>query len=426
MRTLIKNGFILPMTAKEDSQKADILIEGAKIKEIGNEIRGDFHNVIDASERIILPSFVNAHTHLAMVLMRNFKDDRENLQAWLSEIWPIEAKLEGSDVYWASKLALAELIRSGCTSFADMYFHPWETAKVARESAVRAVIGIPIIGDDKEAERCFKEYIPRIEDAKDGCENIRADAAPHAIYTCTDKAYIKAFAWAKENGARLNTHASETEREVADSLKATGLRPVEYLESLGVLDKNVYLAHGVFLSDKEMEILRERNVSVVHNPSSNAKLASGIAPIAAYREKGINTALGTDGASSNNNLNMLFEMRISSMLSSVSTKKPSALSCYEIIRMATINGAKALGLDEKIGTIEEGKDADLIIMNLDKANTAPGNDPYSAIVFSSGERNIEYVFSSGSLLLDKGELTTIDEDEAVRNVKKQWKDLLGR
>ncbi len=426
MTTLIKNGFILPMTDKNDSRKADILLEGSKIKDIGKDITGSFDRVIDAESKIVLPSFVNAHTHLAMVLMRNFKDDNENLQQWLSEIWPIEAKLSDDDVYWASKLALAELIKNGCTTFADMYFHPWQSARAVRESKVRGILGIAIIGDDKEAERCFREYVPRIEDAADGYAKIRIDAAPHAIYTCTDKAYIRAASWAKENGAFLNTHIAETEKEVTDSIKSTGLRPIEYLDKLGVLDGNAYLSHGVFLSEKELSILKEKNIAVVHNPVSNAKLASGIAPITEYKKKGINVALGTDGASSNNNLNMLFEMRIASLLSSASTKKPSQLSCYEIIKMATINGAKALGLDEKIGTIEKGKDADLIIMDLDKANTAPGNDPYSAVVFSSDERNIEYVFSSGHLLLDKGELTTLDEDEAVKNVKRQWKDLLGR
>ena len=182
----------------------------------------------------------------------------------------------------------------------------------------------------------------------------------------------------------------------------------------------------MFFDDAELEILRKKDVSIVHNPSSNAKLASGIAPIAKYRTDGMNIALGTDGASSNNNLNMINEMRLASMLSSVSTGKPSALSCYDVIRMATADGAKALGLDTRIGTLEEGKEADLLVMNMKKVNTCPVNDPYSAIVFSSDARNIEYVFSSGEMLLEKGTLTTLDEDEIMKNVTMQWNDILRR
>ncbi len=427
MKTLIRNGLVIPMTGKNDIRKADILIENNKISQIKDSVEGKFDKIIDADGSFILPSFVNAHTHLAMELMRNFKDDRENLQDWLSEIWPIEAKLNDRDIYWASKLGIAELIRSGCTTFADMYYHAWETAKACRESGIRGILGVAIIGDGKVAEKNFKEDATRIKDAADGYENIRIDAAPHAIYTCSDDAYVIAAEWAAENGALLNTHLSETQKEVDDCIRTKGERPVSYLNRLGIFDRvKTYLAHGVFFDDAELEILRKKDVSIVHNPSSNAKLASGIAPIAKYRTNGMNIALGTDGASSNNNLNMINEMRLASMLSSVSTGKPSALSCYDVIRMATADGAKALGLDTRIGTLEEGKEADLLVMNMKKVNTCPVNDPYSAIVFSSDARNIEYVFSSGEMLLKKGTLTTLDEDEIMKNVTMQWNDILRR
>ena len=212
MKTLIRNGLVIPMTGKNDIRKADILIENNKITQIKDSVEGKFDKIIDADGSFILPSFVNAHTHLAMELMRNFKDDRENLQDWLSEIWPIEAKLNDRDIYWSSKLGIAELIRSGCTTFADMYYHAWETAKACRESGIRGILGVAIIGDGKVAEKNFKEDATRIKDATDGYENIRIDAAPHAIYTCSDDAYVIAAEWAAENGALLNTHLSETQK----------------------------------------------------------------------------------------------------------------------------------------------------------------------------------------------------------------------
>ncbi len=427
MKTLIKNGLIIPMTGKDDIAAADLAIEDGKISEIKESIEGRFDRIIDASGCFVLPSFVNAHTHLAMELMRNFKDDKENLQDWLSEIWPIEAKLNDKDIYWASKLGCAELIRTGCTTFADMYYHAWETAKACRESGMRGILGIAIVGDGNAARRSFETDAVRTEEAAEGYGNIRIDAAPHAIYTCSSDTYVIAAEWALENNALLNTHLSETQKEVDDCLRETGKRPVMYLDSLGIFDKaKTYLAHGVFFSDEELEILKDKDVSIVHNPSSNAKLASGIAPVAEYKKKELNIALGTDGASSNNNLNMLNEIRLASMLSSVSTRKPSALSCYDVIKMATIDGAKALGLDSRIGTLEKGKEADLIIMNMNNVNTCPVNDPYSAIVFSSDSRNIEYVFSSGRMLLEKGSLTTLDEEEIMRNVSLQWNDILKR
>ncbi len=426
MSTLLKNAKILTMTHKEGILEGDILIENGKIHALGKDIDSTFGEAIDLKGKIVLPSFINGHTHLAMVLMRNYKDSTENLQHWLSEIFPIEDKLNDDDIYWASLLGISEMIKSGCTTFSDMYFNTWQTAKACKESNVRGIIGVTFFGDENETKKRIRELVPRLEDAVDDDPNIRIDAAVHAIYTCTAGTYKLARKWADSRGVFINTHLSETKKEVDDCIKQFGMRPVEYLDSLGIFNSKTYCAHCVWLSDKEIDILSKKKVSIIHNPSSNCKLASGIAPVSKYIKAGINVSLGTDGASSNNNLNMLKEMNLASMLSSASTLKPSELSPFDVLKMATIDSARSLGLDDKIGTLEVGKDADLIVMDMDKVNTTPLNDPYSAIVFSSDRENIEYVFSKGIKLLEKGKLTTIDEDKTKRNVNRQWNDIKRR
>ena len=426
MSTLIRNAEIIPMTERDLHFCGDILIENGRIAAIGT-IDGDADEVIDGSKMIALPSFVNAHTHSPMVLMRNYKDTCEELMSWLSEIFPIEDKLQDEDIYWGSKLAIAEMIQSGCTTFADMYFQSWNTARAVRETGVRAVLGLTLFGDGEETKRRFGEFVPRIEEAMDGSDMIRLDAAPHAIYTCTADTYRLAVEWTKERGHYLSTHLSETMTEVNDSLKNNGMRPAEYLDSLGVFSVPCYLAHCVHLSDSEAGMLASHErISIVHNPASNMKLASGIAPVRKYREMGLNVSLGTDGASSNNNLSMMKEINLAAMLSIVSNMTPSAARPYDILSMATINGARALGLDSRIGTIEEGKDADIVLINTDDVNMTPLNDPLSAVVFAADRKSIDTVFCKGKKLLEHGELKTIDKDEAIANTYRCWDSILRR
>lgn len=426
MKTLFKNATIIPMTEDKYHFVGDMLIEDDKIIKIAQSINDTADHTINCEGKIILPAFVNCHTHLAMTLMRNYKDDTLDLFSWLSQIWPIEDKLVDEDIYHASILGLGEMIKSGCTTFADMYFNTWETARACTETGMRGIIGLTFFGDENESRRRIKELVPRLEDAIGENNNLRIDAAVHAIYTCSPGTYSLCKEWAEDRGTYFNTHLSETKKEVEDSIKEFGLTPARLLDSLGVLNERTYLAHGVWLDEEEQDIISRRGSSIIHNPSSNCKLASGVAPVAAYKSKGINVALGTDGASSNNNLNLLKEMNLASMLSSVSTLTPSILSPYDIIKMATKDGAKALGLDNKIGSLESGKEADFIVLDMNKLNTTPTNNPFSAIVFSLDRSNIEYVYSSGKALLDKGLLTTIDEDKAIRNTYRQWNDILNR
>ena len=413
------------MTKRDCFFKGSILIENGIITEIG-QVERSADSIIDASSMIALPSFVNAHTHLSMVLMRNYKDTAENLQDWLSEIFPIEDKLNDEDIYQASRLGAAELIQSGCTVFADMYFHAWNTVKAIKEAGIRGIIGQTFMNDENDAEFRIEEIAPRILEAIGNDDMLRLDAAVHAIYTSTPDCYIRAAEWVKERGVRLHTHLSETRKEVDDCIAAYGKTPVELFNDIGVFSVPVYAAHGVHINEEEMEILKEHDVSIVHNPASNMKLASGIAPVKKYREKGINTALGTDGASSNNNLSMIKEMNTAALLQTIANMTPSAVRPYDIIEMATIGGAKALGLDNRIGTIEKGKEADIVLINTADANMSPLNDPFSAIVFSADRKNVDTVFCKGRKLLEGGKLLTIDKAEAIAKTNERWEDILRR
>lgn len=413
------------MTERNLSFVGDISIKDGFIEGINNTF-GKYDEVVDATGKIALPSFVNGHTHLAMVLMRNYKDTCSNLMDWLSEIWPIEDKLNGEDIYAASKLGAIELAKSGCTVFADMYFQAENTVKALKEVGIRGIIGQTFFGDEKEAERRIRESVPLIDEAIGSDDRYRVDAAVHAIYTCTAGCYRAARKWIDSRNGYLHTHLSETAKEVEDSIKEFGMRPAAYLESLGVLNAKTYLAHCVWFNDEDIEIVKKHGASVIHNPSSNCKLASGIAPIAEYRKNGIRVGIGTDGASSNNNLNMLKEMNLASMISTVSTMDPGAVTPYDIISMATAEGAAALGLDDKIGTIEVGKEADILIMDMDRINTTPFNDPFSAIVFSADRSNIDTLFCKGVKILENGNICTVDEKEVIENTIIRWEDIKRR
>lgn len=425
MRTLIKNALILPMTERNLSFVGDISIKDGFIEKI-NGTAGEYDEVIDAQGKIALPAFVNGHTHLSMVLMRNYKDTCSNLMEWLSQIWPIEDKLNADDIYYSSLLGAAELIKSGCTVFADMYFQADNTIKALKQAGIRGIIGQTFFGDEEEAKRRIRENVPILDAAIDGDDRYRIDAAVHAIYTCTDGCYKVAREWIDSRNGYMNTHLAETEGEVLNSIKDFGMKPAQYLKSLGVLNKKTYLAHGVWLDDEELKIIKESRASIIHNPSSNCKLASGIANVAKYRKMGINVGLGTDGASSNNNLNMLKEMNLASMISTVSNMDPGAVTPYDIISMATKDGAEAIGLGNKIGTIEEGKEADILLLDMSRINTTPTNDPFSAIVFSADTSNVDTLFCKGKKILENGTILTLDEKEVMEKTNKQWEDILRR
>lgn len=423
MRTQIKDILVIPMTSEGLHFIGDIYIRDGIIEAVGSGIKapGPVDEVVNGQGKVVIPGLVNAHTHLSMTLMRNYKDTCANLQDWLSEIFPIEDRLTEEDIYWGSMTGLAELVRSGCTSFADMYFKQWMTAQACKEAGVRGFLSLTLFGDEAETED--RLAIERLDEAIKGVDILRKDIAVHSIYTCTAGSYRLAAEWAKEHGSIVNTHLSETKKEMDDCLAQHGCLPAQWLEDTGFFDVPCYTAHGVWLQDSELDILRRHDVAVVHNPSSNCKLASGIAPVRHFMDSGLTIALGTDGASSNNNLSMLKEMRLAAMISTVSTLRVDALTPYKVLEMATLNGAKALRADDKIGTIEPGKDADLAILDMDRVNTCPVNDIFSALVFSLNEGNVSSVYVKGRKLMEDGQLLTINEAEVIRENRRCWKRL---
>lgn len=429
MKTRIKNVLIIPMTAKDLALYGDIGIDGSTIAFVGEpETAFEPDSVIDGTGMIAMPALVNAHTHLSMELMRNYKDTCPNLQDWLGEIFPIEDKLTPSDIRIVSDLGIAELIKGGTTTFADMYFFAHETARAVVESGTRACLGLTLLGGLEDTKVRVAERQPVMEAvaAKAG-GRIRVDVAPHAIYTCSADTYRYAHDYAKANGVAMHTHLSETRKEVDDALKEFGMTPGRYLESLGCFDGiRSYLAHCVHITDDELKGLSKHDIGIVHNPTSNCKLASGIAPVADMRKAGFKLALGTDGASSNNNLNMFEEMHVASLISTVSTGDTMALTPYDTLRMATLGGAEVLGLDKTIGTLEPGKEADLILVDTRKSHLTPLNNPFSALVFGAQASDVDTVFCKGRLLMQGRELKTIDEAEAMEKTDACWKDILAR
>ena len=428
MDLLIKNAQILPMTEEGLSFNGSIGVDYGKIVFIGKE--PDFFkakHVIDANRMLALPGLVNAHTHLSMTYFRNYQDVVTDLHDWLSKIWPIEDALSPQDVYHGSVVGIAEAIMSGTTCFTDMYFFAHETCKAAGEAKIKANIGLTLFGNLEQSRmRVDNTLVQLSESAAPYTSFITIDVAPHAVYTCPPETYLFARELKETLGCSLHTHACETKKEVADCRSVYGKTPIELLADLGCLDKRTYLAHCVHLSEHDIELLEQYKPAVVHNPSSNCKLASGIAPVARVLGTTGNVALGTDGASSNNNLDMFQEMRLCAMLSAVSTGNPRALTPYEILRMATLGGATALHRAQECGTLEVGKDADIILVDIDKPHLTPLNDPFSALVFSAKSSDVDTTICKGNILMQNRCLTTIDQEASMKQLKRNWKQLLDR
>lgn len=429
MKTLIQHGVVIPMTKENLAVVTDVGIDGKHIAFVGPAPKGwKADKTIDAAGCIVMPTLVNAHTHLSMELMRNYKDQAPNLMAWLNEIFPIEDKLSKEDILWASRLGVCELLQCGCTLFNDMYFEEEQTERAVNEGGMRASIGMTLVGDLTETKKRLSEKPKRFQEEMEKSDGrIHLAVAPHAIYTCSGETYQYAHDWAKEHGSLLHTHLSETKGEVEDCLKAHGKTPFDYLDSLGYFkDTKHLLAHGVHLTDGELCEMRGMNISVANNPTSNCKLASGMARVGKMLSMGINVCLGTDGSSSNNNQNMFEEMHVASLVSTALTGDIASLPPYKVLEMATINGAEALGFGDVIGTLEAGKEADLLILNTRNTHMTPLNDPFSALVYSAQSSDVDTVFCQGKLVLEKGKVLGIDENEAMQGTLRCWKDILSR
>ena len=342
---LINNALILNPNNFEDKQQS-ILIKDNIISEISDEIdESNVGKIIDAAGKIVLPGFVNTHTHLSMALFRGLADDL-SLDSWLNDhIWPMEANLNGDYCYIGALLGAVELIKSGTTTFSDMYFYMEDVARAVDEAGIRAVLSYGMIdfGDAEKREAEIKENLTLFENCNGMADGrIKVFFGPHSPYTASEELLIKVRQLADKYNMGIHIHVSETQKEIDDVSAEKGLRPFEYLNSIGLLGPDVVCAHSVWLSDREIEIIKEKGVKISHNPCSNMKLASGIAPVSKLLENDICVAIGTDGASSNNNLDLIEELKTASLLQKVSTLDPKVLTSDEAIVMGTINGALLL------------------------------------------------------------------------------------
>jgi len=426
LRILLKNVTAITVADKGALKNVSITVDSGKISKIGNIGRDlgdlklkDYDRVIDGKGKTVIPGLVNAHTHAAMVLFPGYDDDLP-LRRWLEErIWPAERKLTAEDVYWASMLAMIEMLKSGITTFADMYFFMDDVARAVEESGMRALLAQGIMDRklDREAEKHLDKATELVEhwEGKAG-GRVKTAFAPHSCYLCGEDVLKRTVELVKEYDTRLHIHLSETRKEVEEIRTTKQASPVQFLDRLGLFEVPMLAAHCVHLSAEDISILadKESTMSVAHCPKSNMKLGSGVAPIPKLLEAGVNVALGTDGAASNDTLSILEEARYTAQPRGVRREK---IATMELLKMATVNGAKALGMERQIGTIEEGKDADLVILDLDTAYPMHSSDPIDALVQLAQPQDIKMVIINGRVVMEDGKVLTIDEDEVKSKVK---------
>ena len=410
--------------------KGSLLIQNDKIVEISNKIGlNDADEVINAEGKVLIPGLVNTHTHLSMTLMRGLADDMP-LETWLNDhIWPVEAELDGEHCYAGALLACAEMIKSGTTCFNDMYFFMDHVAKAVGEAGIRGTLshGMIDFGDEDKRKKEFKETIRIIKKCHDTADGrIKVAFGPHSPYTCSQELLEGVKKESAKYGVRIHIHVAETKKEVEDVTNEHGKRPFEYLDEIGFLGSEVTAAHGVWLSDSEIDIIKERDVKISHNPSSNMKLSSGVSPVAEILRKGGCVSLGTDGPASNNNMDMLEEMKIAALLQKVKTMDPTVLTAQEVFNMATINGANSLGLENEIGIIEVGKKADLVLVDMKTPKLTPFRNPISHLVYSANGGDVDTVICNGELLMENRELLTLDESNVIEIAENASEDLLSK
>ena len=375
--------------------------------------------IIEGGGRLAFSGFVNAHTHLAMVAFRGLADDVP-LHTWLEgHVWPLERLLEPEDVYWCTLLAIAEGIRSGTVAFADMYFHNDEIARAVEESGVRALLCYaaiaPSMQDRGRAEiDASVGIVDRWEGAADG--RIRTAISLHALYTCGEDVWRAGIDAAADRGVPIHTHVAETRRETVEWREQTGMSPVMWLDRVGAFEVPLLAAHCVHVDEDDIAVLAERGAFIAHCPKSNAKLGSGIAPIAAMLDAGVHVAVGTDGAASNNRLDMLEEMRAVWMLQRASHEDPMTPSAAQVVELATENGRRALGLDP--GGFVEGRPADVVLVDPDRLHATPDHDPTAMLAYASSGLDVTDVIVDGRVLMRNGDLLTIDEEKVKSEVNR--------
>ena len=426
MKTLITNAYVLDMVGDTANiEKKEILINDNNIEIIDKEIDKNIEvdEKINAKNMLVMPGLVNTHTHLAMSIFRGYKADKK-LMDWLEDaIFPVEDKLQPEDIYWNSYLSCLEMIKSGTTTCNDMYFGMNKTVEAINDTGLRAVVAWCIkddaIKDKIEKTREFAKIYNENKDSK-----IKIYVSADAPHTCNPDTIKLCVELAKELNTGLHIHLSETIDEETKIKSRYSKRSTEYLNDLNAFDVPVVLAHGIYVSDSDIEILKKIKGGISHNPISNCKLSSGICDVAKLRENGITIGLGTDGIGSTTTMDMFEEMKTAAYLQKVSTKEPSVISAYDILKMATIDGAKVLGMDDQIGTLEPGKKADMIFIKTDKIHMCPANDVCYNLVYSSNGADVESVMIDGKIIMQNRKMINLDEKQVMRQVKKIAKRLL--
>jgi 5-methylthioadenosine/S-adenosylhomocysteine deaminase len=399
---------------------ADVLFDSAgEIVDVGPALAGRADEVLDATDAVVVPGLVNAHTHAAMTLLRGYADDKP-LDAWLrDDIWPAEAELTPDDVRAGTDLAVLEMIRSGTTAFGDMYFHVPRVVDSVAEAGLRARVGHGIVTVGKETETAHDDVQESLDVAReyDGAADgrVRTAVMPHSLTTVSRDAVETCVATARDHDVPLHLHANETPDEVDPIVDDHGVSPMAYADGLGVLGAGTFLAHGVHVTDGEIDLLAERGTSVVHCPASNMKLASGMAPVQAYLDAGVNVALGTDGAASNNDLDLFDEMRDAAMLGKLSAGRADAVAAADVVDMATAAGADALGLPG--GRIAPGEAADLAVVDLDAPHLTPCHDVVSNLVYAARGSDVRHTVCDGQVLMRDRDVLTMDEERVVADAR---------
>jgi len=432
---LIKGGAVITLDADDAVVTGDVLIRDGRIVSVG-ETTEDADELIDARGSVVLPGFVQTHVHLCQTLFRGAADDLPLIDWLKRRVWPLEAAHTPASLRASARLGIAEMIKGGTSSALTMETvnHTADVFRVVEETGFRATVGKCMMdaGDDVPAELfeatddSIRESLALIE-AWHGRAGgrIRACFAPRFAVSCTRGLLEQVSRLSRERGVLVHTHASENRTEIEMVERATGMRNIEYLSSLGLAAPHVALAHCVHLNDDELDILARTGTHVLHCPSSNLKLGSGVAPVVEMLARGISVSLGADGAPCNNRLDMFTEMRTAALLQKV-THGADALPARRVLRMATIDGARALGLEREIGTLEPGKRADVIVVALDRLHLTPRPDIVSAVVYAAQATDVRTVVIDGQVVMRERELATVNEREVIAEANEQAKHLFQR
>lgn len=418
MGILIRNVHLLESAEHE---RTDLYITGDHISGIGKEPRGfSLDEVIDGSGKTAMPGLINCHTHAYMSLMRNYADDLP-FEEWLfSRITPVEDSLTAEDAYWGNMLSIMEMIRTGTTTFVDMQMFPKMAVKACADSGMRALITRGLVGSSREDEgglRRLREAFDEMSYGEASGAKVEFGLGPHAIYTCGEDYLRYVTGIAHDRGLKLNIHLAETEKEFKDCLARYGCTPVEYLDRLGMFEGHILLAHCVYLSDHDFELLARPNIYVVTNPASNMKLANGFAPVQRMLDAGIRVALGTDSAASNNSLNMFREMNLLTLAQKGADRSALSVSAGDAVAIAVKNGADAVGRPD-LGGIRAGSTADLILLDDHMPNFMPVFNRKAALAYSATGYEVSDVLIGGQVVMRNRNLTTIDEEQVYYEVRK--------